>query len=53
MILESKLCVLPRRVQRNNQGIPGGYVEASGATYGQPQNWVTPRTYLISGRLSF
>jgi hypothetical protein len=29
------------------------YVEASGATFGQPQSWVTPRTYLISGRLSF
>jgi len=36
-----------------NQGIPGNYVEASGATFGQPQSWVTPRTYLISGRLSF
>jgi carboxypeptidase family protein len=37
----------------NNQGIPGGYVEASGATHGQPGSWVAGRTYLISGRLSF
>ena len=37
----------------NNQGIPGGYTEASGATYGQPASWVAGRTYLISGRLSF
>jgi hypothetical protein len=37
----------------NNQGIAAGYTEASGATYGQPTAWSTPRTYLISGRLSF
>jgi hypothetical protein len=37
----------------NNQGIASGYVEASGATFGQPGGWSTPRTYLISARVSF
>ncbi len=37
----------------NNQGIATGYTEASGATYGQPTAWSTPRTYLVSARLLF
>ena len=36
-----------------NQGIATGLTEASGATYGVPSAWSTPRTFLLSGRLSF
>jgi carboxypeptidase family protein len=41
----------------NNQGVATGAAapntEASGATYGVPTAWATPRTFLISGRLTF
>jgi hypothetical protein len=41
----------------NNQGVATGAAapntEASGATYGVPTAWSTPRTFLISGRLTF
>ena len=37
----------------NNQGAATGFTEASGANYGVPSGWSTPRTVLISGRLSF
>jgi hypothetical protein len=41
----------------NNQGVATGAAapntEASGATYGVPVGWSPPRTYLISGRLTF
>jgi carboxypeptidase family protein/TonB-dependent receptor-like protein len=36
-----------------NQGVALGTTEASGATFGQPSQWSSPRTVLISGRLSF
>jgi hypothetical protein len=37
----------------NNQGVATGLTEASGATYGVPSGWSTPRTYQLAGRLSF
>jgi hypothetical protein len=40
----------------NNQGVAFGFppvTEASGASFGLPSAWSTPRTYLISGRLNF
>jgi hypothetical protein len=37
----------------NNEGVATGLVEASGATFGQPSGWTTPRTYLLGARLSF
>lgn len=37
----------------NNQGVATGYTEASGGTYGVPTGWSSPRTFLLSGRLSF
>ena len=41
----------------NNQGVATAAAapntEASGATYGLPVGWSTPRTYLLSGRFTF
>jgi outer membrane receptor protein involved in Fe transport len=37
----------------NNEGVPTGVIEASGATFGQPAGWSSPRTYLLGARLSF
>ena len=41
----------------NNQGVATGAAapntEASGATYGVPVAWAPPRTFLISGRVTF
>ena len=41
----------------NNQGVPSSpsapYVEASGATFGQPSAWAAPRTFLFSARFTF
>jgi hypothetical protein len=43
----------------NNQGIAAGaasapaIIEASGATFGQPAGWSSPRTFLVGARLSF
>ena len=37
----------------SNQGIATGLTEASGATYGVPTGWSVPRTFQLSGRLSF
>jgi hypothetical protein len=38
-----------------NQGVPLAMtvVEASGATFGEPQQWATPRTVQIAGRIRF
>jgi hypothetical protein len=37
----------------NNQGAATGYTEVSGTSFGIPSGWTTPRTFLVSARLTF
>ncbi len=37
----------------NNQGVAVSVQEGSGATFGQPLGWLTPRTLQLAGRVSF
>ncbi|MEO6237743.1 MAG: TonB-dependent receptor [Vicinamibacterales bacterium] len=36
-----------------NQGAATAYTEASGATFGVPSGWSSPRSYILAGRFSF
>lgn len=50
---KSRLSVYLDVFNINNQGVATGYTEASGASLGVPSGWSTPRTFQLSGRVTF